>query len=216
MFPWLSHMLNVWRSSAQPARSARFAMLGLLMFATTAAAQAPAPSPPMSGEAPVLFGLLFPDTISGFKRGNVTNYETDHPGLGDGVKYSSNGWSIDVYIYDDGLKNIPDSLSSELVTAQFAQARGDIHSIQQSRSGKVEDGETFQISSPTNTARFTCESFLIVDTSSHQIDSFLCLTAWHGKFVKYRLSTLHNDGSTAIAKRFVGAWADQLWPASGR
>ena len=111
--------------------------------------------------------------------------------------------------------HIPDSLSSKRVTSQFAQARGDIYSVRQSSNYKVEDGVAFQISL-SSTARFTCESFLIVDTNSRQIDSFLCLTAWKGKFVKYRLSTLHNDGSTAIAKRFVGAWADQLWPAPGR
>jgi hypothetical protein len=163
----------------------------------------------------VLLGLRFPDTITGFKRGNVKDYETEHPGLGFGVKYSSNGWSIDVYVYDDGFKDIPDSLSSERVTSQFAQARGDIHSIRQTRNETVEDGETFQIS-PAGTARFMCESFLIVDTNSHRIDSFLCLTAWKGKFVKYRLSTLRNEASTAIAKGFVGAWADQLWPTPGR
>jgi len=88
--------------------------------------------------------------------------------------------------------------------------------MQQSRNGEVEDGETFQILSPANTARFTCESFLIVDTNSHQNDSFLCLTAWHGEFVKYALSTLHNDGSSTIAKRFVGAWADLSWPTPAR
>jgi hypothetical protein len=190
------------------------AIVSLLIFPTAAAAQAQAPLPPKSGEAPVLYGLQFPDMIAGFQRGNVKDYETEHPGLGYSAKYSSYGWSIDVYIYDDGFKDIPDSLSSERVTTQFAQARNDIYAMQQSRKGKVEDGETFQINSPAKVPRFTCGSYRIVDANGRLIDSFLCLTAWKGKFVKYRLSTLQNKDSTAIAKRFVGEWEDQLWPNS--
>lgn len=182
-----------------------------LLLAFTAPATALTPEPALSSEAPVFFGLRFPDAVAGFPRGNVVDFEKDRPGLGYDVKYSDNGWIIDVFIYDAGLTDIPSSLASERVRRHFAQARDDIFRRQQAGGGKVQEQGTFQITTPDKTVRFICGAYLIVD-NGRQIDSFLCLTVWKGRFVKYRLSTLHRDGSTAVAKRFVTGWIDVLWP----
>lgn len=202
----------------------RVLVLGLVAaFAGPAAAQAPlaqapsapAPVPPQSAprDAPVLFGLRFPDSVAGFPRGNVVDFEKDRPGLGYAVKYGANGWAIDVYIYDAGLKNIPDSPTAELVVRQFLGARSEIFKRQQVSNGQVEEKGTFRISTRDKKVRFICGTYLIAN-DGRQIDSFLCLTTWRGKFVKYRLSTRHQADSTAVAKRFVAGWIELLWPAS--
>jgi len=96
--------------------------------------------------------------------------------------------------------------------SHFMQARGEIFQRQKLASARVEETERFQISARDRTVRFICGTYLIAETD-RQIDSYLCLTSWKGKFVKYRLSTLHAAGSAATAKRFVGSWIAVLWPA---
>ena len=182
-------------------RLLRTALVTLVVcFAAAAAAQAPS-----------YFGLRFPDTVAGFPRGAVKDFETEHPGLGYGVKYNGNGWIIDVFIYDDAIKDIPDDLSANVVTTQFNQAQGDIHAREKQGNLRVEDKSRFGISGPNGKPRYSCGTYLITE-NGRQIDSYLCLTTWHGKFVKYRLSTLAKDGSLAKAKRFVSAWTATLWP----
>jgi len=170
-------------------------------------------SAPVRAEAPVYFGLSFPDSVAGFPRGDVRDFEKDHPGLGYGVKYNKdNTWLVDVFIYDDGFKDLPDSLSADVVVKQFDQARGDIYTNQKNNHGKVQDKGRFTIAGPDKKPRFSCGVYLIETGTHKKIDSFLCLTVWKGKFVKYRLSTLTNSASTDVAKRFVGAWTKILWP----
>jgi hypothetical protein len=164
---------------------------------------------PASAQAPQYFGLTFPDKVAGFPRGAVVDFEKDHPGLGYGVHYDITGWIVTVFIYDNGIKNIPDSLTAETVTAQFAQARGDIYTNMANRKGKAEDKGRFEIASPDKKARFICGAYLLTE-NGRQLDSYLCLTTWHGLFVKYRLSTLRANDSAATAKRFVGAWTPLL------
>lgn len=185
----------------------------VLALAAPAMAQTPALAPPT--EAPVFFGLRFPDAVAGFPRGTVVDFEKDRPGLGYDVKYGGNGWVIDVFIYDAGLKDIPDSPRSDVVRGQFAQARADIFRRQQAGGDKVEEKETFQIATPDKTIRFICGAYLIVNKSRQRLDSFLCLTTWKGRFVKYRLTTLRRDGNERTAKRFVSGWIDVLWPGLG-
>jgi hypothetical protein len=165
-----------------------------------------------SADTPDFFGLRFPDTVAGFTRGKVTDFEKDHPGLGYGVKYSDKGWAIDIFIYDDGIANIPDSLSAETVVAQFNQAQNDIIEQRRKRNENVDINGRFDIAGPDSKARFICGAYLIATSDRQQLDSFLCLTTWHGKFVKYRLSTRSADGTTAVAKRFVSAWITALRP----
>ena len=50
------------------------------------------------------------------------------------------------------------------------------------------------------------------DEPEGAVDSFLCLTGWHNKFVKFRLTTRPSPRSSAEARRFVEAWLKILWP----
>ena len=78
-------------------------------------------------EGPVFYGSTLPDAVAGFPRGKVIDYEKDHPGLGYKVPYSGNGWLVDVYIYNGGNKDLPNSLSADVVVHQFEQARANLH-----------------------------------------------------------------------------------------
>ena len=166
---------------------------------------------PASAQEPSYFGLRFPDMVAGFPRGDINDFEKDHPGLGYGVRYNGNGWVINVFIYDDGIKDIPDDVTADVAGKQFAQARGDIYARMAQSKGNAVDRARFAVPGRDQKTGFVCGAYLLSDRG-RQIDSFLCLTVWHHKFVKYRLSTLSNGDSTAAAKRFVAAWAPILWP----
>jgi hypothetical protein len=164
-----------------------------------------------AAQAPTYLGLRFPDTVAGFPRGESTDFERDHPGAGYRVRYNAEPWAISVFIYDDGVKNIPDQLTSDIVTAQFAKARGGIYKRAEQVKGSAEERERFEIHGPDGKPRYICGTYFVVDNSL-RIDHTLCLTTWHGKFIRYRLGTLARDGSLATAKRFVAAWTAILWP----
>jgi hypothetical protein len=47
-------------------------------------------------------------------------------------------------------------------------------------------------------------------------DSFLCLTSWNGKFLKFRMTTAHRDGSNDDVRHFLGPWITLLWSGKDR
>ncbi len=166
---------------------------------------------PATAQAPTYYGLRFPDTVAGFPLSDVQDFEKVVPGLGYAGRYTANGWFINVFIYDDKIKDIPDDLSADIVTAQFAKSRVDVYERMAMENGKANDTAGFEIAGPDKRTRFFCRAYLL-DKDSEKADSFMCLTTWHGKFVKFRLGTPSASGTTEVAKRFVAAWAPILWP----
>ncbi len=166
-----------------------------------------------SRAAVTYFGLTFPDRVAGATLGPVTDFEKDHPGLGYGVRYQQQGWAIDVYIYDDGIKPIPDDLGAEVHKKQIDQAQGDIFEMQKSgRYSGVKLTRSHVIKDRSGRTRFLCRDFTFAREKTGKVDSYLCLTGWNNKFVKFRLTTLHRADSAGEAKRFMDAWIGVLWP----
>ncbi len=188
-------------------RAARGSLLAALAAAVVLGATA------ASRAAVTYFGLTFPDRIAGATLGPVTDFEKDHPGLGYGVRYRQQGWAIDIYIYDDAIKSIPDDLSAEVHKTQLQQAQGDIFEMQKRGTyAQVKLVGSHVIKDRSGRTRFLCEDFTFVRPGTGNVDSYLCLTGWHNKFVKFRLTTLHRAGSGSEAKRFMDAWIGVLWP----
>ena len=153
-----------------------------------------------------LFGLTFPDRIAGTQRMPPHDFESKNPGLGYSVEYRTQGWKIDVYVYDLGRSSIPDDPQSEAVTGQLAQATGDIYKSY----GQVETRLTYAILDDAAHVRFLCRSFGYNDKQGPR-DSYLCVTSARGKFVKFRLTTERRPGSESAANGFVQAWTGVLW-----
>jgi len=159
------------------------------------------------------FGLTFPDRIGGAQIGPVTDFEKTAPGLGYGVRYEKPGWVIDVYIYDDGIGPIPADLDADVVQRQLKQAQGDIFELQ--RRGtyvNVTLRRSHTLRDAGGRPRFLCADFTFKRGEMGTVDSFLCLTSWNGRFVKFRLTTSQHAGSDGEAAAFVTAWAGILWP----
>ncbi len=159
------------------------------------------------------FGLTFPDTIAGARIGPTTDFEKTDPGLGYGVRYDKPGWVIDIYIYDDRLGPIPTNLNSDVVQSQLKQAQGDIFELQRSGSyANVSLKRSYVLRDASGRPRFLCADYTFVRNRMGNVDSFLCLTSWNGRFVKFRLTTGERAGSEREAAAFVSAWTAVLWP----
>lgn len=72
-------------------------------------------------------GIVFPDRVALFEKwADVTDYETENPGLGISVAYNSPGITVTVYLYTMGMDAIPDNLQSPILQDHFKQAATDI------------------------------------------------------------------------------------------
>ena len=79
------------------------------------------------------FGLTFPDRVGDASIGPTRDFQTEHPGLGYGVRYQKPGWAVDIFIYDLRRASIPADVGSDVVKAQLGQAQGDV--FEQQRRG---------------------------------------------------------------------------------
>ncbi len=159
------------------------------------------------------FGLTFPDRIGGAQIGQTTDFEKTNPGLGYGVRYEKPGWVIDMYVYDDGIGPVPDDLDAAVVQQQLKQAQGDIFELQRRGNyANVAVKRSYTLRDTGNRARFLCTDFTFTRGQMGKVDSFLCLTSWKGRFVKFRLTTGERAGSDRDAAAFVTAWTGVLWP----
>lgn len=167
-----------------------------------------------AGREPVtLMGLTFPAQIADAQIDGTHNFEKTNPGLGHSVAYLRPGWKVDVYIYDLRTPSIPDNPESKIVKGQLKQATNDI--FEAGRRGTYDNVELkheFSVADPEDRTRFVCSAFAYVHKSAGDVDSFLCLASWQGKFVKFRMTTRRNANAQNMAKNFVDAWIALLWP----
>ena len=186
--------------------SGAFAIAVLLLWVSTAFAQ----------EAATIYGLAIPAQVGGLTHGQPVDFETKSPGLGYSLRFGSRpGWMVDVYIYDFQLKSIPADLGSTAVKDQFARARGDIFELGRRGSyANVQEKGEFVVARDGKT-RFICSTFnyLRGEKRDIDVDSYLCLTSWHDKFVKIRMTALKGAMSRADAMSFVAGWIPLLWPS---
>lgn len=184
---------------------------GLLAFATLLAAVLAA-----SAQEPVtIYGSTVPAQIDGLTRGRSSDYESKSAGLGYSLCFSGHAdWTVDVYIYDFQLKSIPADLNSEEVREQFLLAQDDIFELGRRGSyANVEARGKFVVVREKDPG-FHCAAFSYQrsDTRNIDVDSFLCLTSWNDKFVKFRMTGLKGGISRDDAISFVTAWIPLLWP----
>jgi hypothetical protein len=189
---------------ARPGRVAFLALVGALTaLGAISASQA----------AATFLGLTFPDRVAGAQIGPTTNFEEKAPGWGYGVRYRQEGWTIDVYIYDHALSAVSDDLQSDVLKSEVKEAQSEIMELQRRGSyAKVELLRDYVMRDPRGRPRFLCSDFVYTHEKLGNVDSYLCLTGWHDKFVKFRLTGRHHAGSDRDAKGFVEAWFPILWP----
>jgi len=161
----------------------------------------------------VVYGLSIPDRVGSLVYGRSIDFESKTRGLGYALRFGGQpGWMVDVYLYDLGLKRIPANAESEVIKNQLAQAKGDVFELgKRGTYANVTDQGDFKVPA-TGEPRFICVSFnyLRGDRVDIDVDSYLCLSSWHNKFVKVRMTAPKGTMSRADATAFVQAWIELL------
>lgn len=76
-----------------------------------------------------VYGMLFPNDLAGFTLDSVINNEKDMPGQGFSLFYDHPGVKASVFVYDLGIKNIPNGDNSPIVYKAFQQAINDVKTV---------------------------------------------------------------------------------------
>ena len=163
-----------------------------------------------------LLGMRLPEYVAGLRRGRLVDYASQRAGLGYSAGYDKGTERATIYVYDLGASIIPTELISNTVRRQFAQAQGDITgNIGPNKYSKVAPAGKYSIADDEGNARYLCASYEIEQDGKQQ-DSYLCLTSWDDRFVKFRVTMPHAAGSMNEASRFVSQWTETLWPKNQR
>jgi len=170
----------------------------------------------LPAEVDSIFGLRLPPEIAGARREAVTDYEKANPGLGYSVGYRLPDWTTDIYIYDLKRSAIPDDPNSAVVRTERDHAKNDVFMLgQRGTYRNVTARQDYIIPDASGRTRFVCSALTYFHVARNtELDSYLCLSGWHGKFVKFRMSTPHNQTSAAASRRFIEKWIGVLWPSA--
>jgi hypothetical protein len=161
----------------------------------------------------VIYGLSIPDRVGSLVYERTIDFESKSPGLGYALRFGGRpGWMVDVYLYDLGLKRIPSDAESDVIKNQLAQARGDVFELgKRGTYANVTDRGDFAVPA-AGKPRFICASFSYRRGEHVDIDaeSYLCLSSWHDKFVKVRMTAPKGTLTRPDATSFVQAWIELL------
>ncbi|KAB2920121.1 MAG: hypothetical protein F9K29_02835 [Hyphomicrobiaceae bacterium] len=180
---------------------ARVAMCGLLVWASSAAASEPVQ----------FYGLDLPQEIAGSRRGKVHDFEKTQRGLGYGAEYVRPDWTTNIYIYDRQKTSLPDDVQSDAIRGELEEAKGDVR--RSAKYSRVELKREFLVRDPRGKARVSCAMFDVTTKDPARNDTFVCLSSWRHKFVKFRLSTQPRADSESAARAYLETWIRLLWPS---
>lgn len=163
-------------------------------------------------EGIIVGGIKLAKQYTTFARGNLTNNEKDHPGLGFTVAYNGgNTGESTIYIYNKGISDIANGPGSNLVRQEFDRATRDALEVPDHLPGrKVTLIGRYGTGTPERGQEFLCAEFVLTDVSGSR-RTFLYLTGASGNFVKIRVTLRTNDPSDPSARDFADALASQLW-----
>ena len=84
-------------------------------------------------------GFALPRTLGPFSLGSVIDNERDNPGLGSTVLYNAPGVKASVYIYDFGIRKLPDGIESDSVKKHFNDTKASLRTAFPTAQVIVED-----------------------------------------------------------------------------
>ena len=152
-------------------------------------------------------GIPIPESLSKFKRTKIIDNESNTPGLGTTVYYSTPGLKATLYIYNLKKKTIADGVSS-FIRGHFSRAKGDVERAANlgyyELTSKISSRSSYLIPEskkvPVLLADFTYQS------NGQEHSSYLYMTGHKNQIIKLRSSHLKADqtlGKSNSAKFFI-------------
>lgn len=152
---------------------------------------------------------MFPKNIAGFHRGQRTDNEPSHPGMGFTVAYAAADAKATIYLYNRGQSDIGTGPTGQAVLQEFQRATEEVLALAQiADSSPVRLRGRYVTGNPATGPEFLCAEFLMEGDQPHL--SYLYLTGHGGKFLKARVTTDTSDPATNIARQFADDLAEFL------
>jgi hypothetical protein len=158
-------------------------------------------------------GVTFPERLGTLEKGQVTDFEKDHPGLGVSVGYHGPGITVTLYIYTMGLEAVPEDLKSSTIRNHFNQVCADVmrageRGLYANVSKISEDQVTWGDPSKTKSLHAW---FTYLQNGRDRL-SHLYLMGFKNHFFKVRFTYDKSEGATAegLQKRFLRELAQIL------
>ena len=142
-----------------------------------------------------------------FTRGTVIDNERENPRLVSAVPYhwAEHGEST-IYIYNKGLREIPDGPMSHEVRQEFHLATEDVLDMPGRRAKLVSQYGT----GTPERAEFLCAEFILIEADGSR-RTFLYVTGARNNFVKIKVTLKANNADDLTARKFADAVASELW-----
>ena len=139
-----------------------------------------------------------PNELSGLSKGKITDFERDCPGCGYGVSYSGDCFDdcliLSIYVYDKQIPYIPNEITNEIVVNEFKNVASRLIEIYSKDGSEVHDYTDGKVIEQVNQKIWFMEMELITDGFKRY--SVLGITAFKGKFFKFRITTPINESGT--------------------
>ncbi len=145
---------------------------------------------------------MFPENIAGFHRGQRTDNEQSHPGMGFTVAYASADAQATIYLYNRGQSDIGTGPTGQAVLQEFQRAAGEVLALAQiANASPVRLLGRYATGHPATGPGFLCAEFLLEGDQPHL--SYLYLTGHDGNFLKVRVTTNSGDPGANSARQFA-------------
>ena len=158
----------------------------------------------LSAVAADVYGIYFPNNLAGFTLGSVINNETDTPGQGYSLLYDHPGVKASVFVYNLGIKNIPNGDDSKIVHDAFERAISDVKSVHPDAQNL---DATPQLSIHGISLLHAAFQYKAVETGWHDVVfSHVYMTAQNGNFILVRTTYSATDQSARglrVEARFI-------------
>jgi tetratricopeptide (TPR) repeat protein len=141
-------------------------------------------------------GIIFPEQLAGLKMISVTDYEKEKPGLGISIGYGDSSGTATIYLYNLGIKAVPEDIDSPHFKKHFIQVLNDV--IRAGDNGPyhnvkmLSEEELFIGNSQTGIKALSASFSYVMVHNRKEVLSKLYLMSWNNHFLKLRF-TYHKD-----------------------
>ncbi len=163
-----------------------------------------------TGKYASIYGVNVPARINRCVVNGKRDYESEHPGLGAALTYRCPDAVLTLFIYNAGIANLSDGVSSPDTAAQFRQASSDVarSSPDAVASSNPQVGELNGVGVAVRAWHLPSGT----PGEPYPSASWLLLTARGGHFVKMRLTIPHEElaKNRAAGSEYIDSFTRQL------
>ena len=156
-------------------------------------------------------GFALPESIGSFSLRSVIDNERDRRGLGSSVNYHAPGVKASVYIYDFGIRQLPEGTDSDKVQKHFSQTKADVLTVFPKAQVLLQEESVTAGRLPLLHAAFRYTEERV--GRRDPLISHLYLGSYRGSFIKVRISYLSDD---ALGHRLHIKFVEELCQHLGK